>query len=41
MAETARRLGEENGFKDKLIVVKGKVEEVELPEQVVCYKGAL
>lgn len=36
MAETARRLAEENGYKDKLIVIKGKVEEIEVPEPVVC-----
>ncbi|KNC70014.1 hypothetical protein SARC_17465, partial [Sphaeroforma arctica JP610] len=34
MAVGARTLAEGNGFGDRLIVIKGKVEEVDVPEQV-------
>lgn len=36
MAETARALAQQNKVGDRLVVIKGKVEDIELPEQVVC-----
>jgi histone-arginine methyltransferase CARM1 len=33
-AEVARALAEKNGFKDIVEIIQGKIEEIELPEQV-------
>lgn len=34
MADSAKKLVETNGMSDRIKVIKGKVEEVELPEKV-------
>lgn len=41
MAETARELAVQNRLSDKLIVIKGRIEDIEVPEPVVCACGRL
>lgn len=40
MAETARELAAQNRLSDKLIVIKGRIEDIEVPEPVVCARHA-